>query len=301
LPNIDVGGDVHVFVQEWGMTRTKPILFLHGWPFSHRIFEYQMRALAEEGFLCLGLDLRGFGDSDKPWTGNDYDTWATDIKAVLNSLGLQGVTLVGFSMGGAIATHFVAHHNAEQRVSKLVLLAAPVPASAPTPELRRAKDEAVRASLDDRAAFDEAFVRKAFHTPPSPPLLNFLTGICMSASVVASVRGLEELRDRDLTAEMEAIAIPTLICHGAFDQVVAFKSAETQMRAIKGSSLVCFEASGHAIMYEEKDHLVRVLQKFADPTAEATFPCATCGATFRSEAELDEHVGKMHVELVRPK
>ena len=299
MPFIDVGGDVDIFVQEWGSSNVKPIVFIHGWPFSHRIFEYQMRALAEEGFHAVGIDLRGFGASDKPWEGNDYDTWAADVKGVLHNLSLQDVTLVGFSMGGAIATHFVNQHNSDKRISRLVLLAAPVPSSAPTPELRQGKEDAIKSLLADQASFDEGFIKKAFHNPPSPQLLQFLVNICTSASLRSSVRGLEELRDRDLRTEMEAITIPTLICHGVFDQTVPFSVTETQLEAIKGSTLVRFENSGHAMMYEERDKLVRQLTRFADPKAEATFRCATCGATFPTEAELDEHVGTAHIELVK--
>lgn len=181
MPSIDVGG-VQIFVQEWGDANAKPVVFIHGWPFGHRIFEYQMSALAEEGFLTVGIDLRGFGASDKPWQGNDYDTWSSDVKAVIHGLSLRGVTLVGFSMGGAIATYLAAHHDTDQRVSRLVLVGAPVPSSAPTPERRQAKEEAIRAVLADQAAFDRGFITNAFHTPPSPELLNFLVGIGTSAS-----------------------------------------------------------------------------------------------------------------------
>jgi len=298
MPFIDVDG-VQIFVQEWGNSNAKPVVFLHGWPFSHRIFEYQMRQLAEDGFRSVGIDLRGFGASEKPWQGNDYDTWASDVKAVLHSLSLQDVTLVGFSMGGAIATYFAAHHDSDRRVSRLVLLGAAVPSSAPTPELRQAKEDAIKSLLADQAAFDEGFIKKAFHAAPSPQLLQFLVNIGISASSRGSVRGLEELRDRDLRAEMESVAIPTLICHGVFDQVVPFHLAEIQLGAIKGSRLVRFENSGHAMMYEERDMLAGELARFADPLSEATFKCATCGATFPSETTLDEHVRAMHVDLVR--
>jgi non-heme chloroperoxidase len=297
VPFIDVDG-VQIFVQEWGNSNAKPVVFLHGWPFSHRIFEYQMRELAEEGFRSVGIDLRGFGASEKPWQGNDYDAWASDVKAVLHNLSLQDVTLVGFSMGGALATYFAAHHDSDRRVSRLVLLAAPVPSSAPTPELRQAKEDAIKSLLADKPAFDEGFIKKAFHAAPSPQLLQFLVNVGTSASLRASVRGLEELRDRDLGAEMESITIPTLICHGVFDQVVPFQFAGIQLKAIGGSRLVRFEESGHAMMYEERDKLVAELARFADPLAEATFKCATCGVTFPSEAALDGHVRAMHVELV---
>ena len=101
----------------------KPIVLVHGWPSSHLIFEYQMVALAERGYRVVGLDLRGFGQSDKPWHDNDFDTWATDLGAVIAALDLRDATLAGYSMGGAIAMHYAATRQ-EQRVTKLALLAA---------------------------------------------------------------------------------------------------------------------------------------------------------------------------------
>ena len=88
----------------------KPIVFIHGWPVNHKMFEYQFTELPKHGYRCIGIDLRGFGDSDKPWDGYNYNSMADDVKAVLDTLNLQNVALVGFSMGGAIAIHYIARH-----------------------------------------------------------------------------------------------------------------------------------------------------------------------------------------------
>ena len=77
---IEVTKGVNLFVQDWG--RGKPIVFVHGWPYGHRIFEYQMMQLAKKGYRAVGIDLRGYGYSERPWEGNDYDTWAEDIGRV---------------------------------------------------------------------------------------------------------------------------------------------------------------------------------------------------------------------------
>jgi len=104
----------------------KPIVFIHGWPVNHKMFEYQFTELPKHGYRCIGIDLRGFGDSDKPWDGYNYNSMADDVKAVLDTLNLQNVTLVGFSMGGAIAIHYIARHQGSH-ISKLVLLGAAAP------------------------------------------------------------------------------------------------------------------------------------------------------------------------------
>ena len=101
----------------------KPVVFIHGWALNHNMFEYQYTELLKHGFRCIGIDLRGFGDSDKPRDGYDYDTMADDVKAVLDTLDLQNVILVGFSMGGPISIRYISRYHGA-RIHKLALLAA---------------------------------------------------------------------------------------------------------------------------------------------------------------------------------
>jgi len=115
---MEVTKGVNLFVQDWG--RGKPIVFVHGWPYGHRIFEYQMMQLAKKGYRAIGFDLRGYGYSERPWEGNDYDTWAGDIGRVIKNLNLKDVTLVGYCMGGGLAAHYWATSK-DPRVTKLVL------------------------------------------------------------------------------------------------------------------------------------------------------------------------------------
>ena len=111
---------VNINVEEIGTG--KPIVFIHGWPVNHNMFEYQFTELPKHGYRCIGIDLRGFGDSDKPWEGYNYDTMADDVKAVLDTLNLQNVILVGFSMGGPISIRYMSRHHGAH-VEKLALLA----------------------------------------------------------------------------------------------------------------------------------------------------------------------------------
>ena len=109
------------------------IVFLHGWPGSHKLFEYQFDYLSQKGYRCIGLDQRGFGKSDKPAYGYDYNTLADDVKAVVNQLDLKGFTLLGHSTGGAIAIRYMARHNG-CGVSKLALCAAAAPSLIKRPD-----------------------------------------------------------------------------------------------------------------------------------------------------------------------
>ncbi len=238
---ITVEPGVDLFVCDWGSG--KPVLFVHGFPFSHRIFDHSMLVMAQHGYRAVGIDLRGFGQSAKPWNGCDYDTWVSDIHQVVSNLNLQDVTLVGFSMGGAIASHYVATQN-DSRVTKLVLLGAAAPIAAPTPEDKATIAGFVQGILADPASFAAGFIKQAFHQPLSSEQLQVLTSMGTAASLRALVRSQEELRDRDLVAELGTIQVPTLICHGVHDRVVPIAAGEVQQQLIPAAKLLRFAESG---------------------------------------------------------
>lgn len=118
--------DVNIYVEDLNPEGCKTIVFLHGWPGSHKLFEYQFNILPKYGYRCIGIDQRGFGKSDKPWKGYNYDRLADDVKCVVEKLHLQDFVLAGHSTGGAIAIRYMARHN-EYGVSKLALFAAAAP------------------------------------------------------------------------------------------------------------------------------------------------------------------------------
>ena len=117
---------VNIYVEDVNPEGGKTILFVHGWPLNHHLFEYQYNSLPEMGFRCIGIDMRGFGQSDKPWRGYDYNRMADDLLMVIQALRLQNITLVGHSMAGAISIRYMARHNG-YGVSKLVLVDAAAP------------------------------------------------------------------------------------------------------------------------------------------------------------------------------
>jgi pimeloyl-ACP methyl ester carboxylesterase len=257
MPMINVAKNVNLYVEDWGTG--KPIVCVHGWPLSHRMFEYQAPAIVNHGFRVVTLDLRGYGQSDKPWEGNDYDTWANDIGQVIKELNLRDVTLAGFSMGGAIAMHYVATHK-DARVTKLALLAAAGPcfikkADNPGGVPREAWDRFIQAEMEDRAKFKHEFNKNFFNSSVSTELSHWFEAIGMEVSAHASLRGLEELGDRDLRQEISAISIPTRVFHGVKDRIVPFAMADEQKRLIKGAEVVRFEKSGHGLFYDEGEKL----------------------------------------------
>ena len=119
---IQVEPHVRLYVNDINPSGRNPILFIHGWPANHNMFEYQYNHLCQLGYRCIGIDSRGFGHSDKPWTGYDYDRMADDLRYVIDGLCLDGIVLAGHSTGGAVAMRYTARHHAHG-VSKLVLCA----------------------------------------------------------------------------------------------------------------------------------------------------------------------------------
>jgi len=123
---VKVDSNVKVYLEDLNPDSNKVILFLHGWPGSHELFEYQLNQLPKLGYRCIGLDQRGFGKSDRPYNGYDYNRLSDDVRNVIEALNLSDVTLVGHSTGGAIAVRYMARHKG-YGVSKLVLCAAAAP------------------------------------------------------------------------------------------------------------------------------------------------------------------------------
>lgn len=121
---IEVEPNVRLHVSDLG--EGKPVVLIHGYPVSDASWEYQYLPLIKAGYRVIGITLRGFGQSDKPYGKYNYDQFASDIKTVLDKLDIKDATLGGHSMGGAIALHYVAKYNSAH-VSKLALFAAAAP------------------------------------------------------------------------------------------------------------------------------------------------------------------------------
>lgn len=246
----------------------KPIVFIHGWPVNHNMFEYQFIELPKHGYRCIGINLRGFGNSDKPWEGYNYDTMSDDIKAVLDTLNLQKATLVGFSMGGAIAIHYMARHN-QDHVAKLVLLAAAAPCFTKREDFpygldKSAVDDLIHQTYADRPSMLKNFSEIFFAAPEklSSEFKTWNLSLGLSASAYATIQCAMELRDADLRSDLARIKVSTLILHGTNDRICLFDLARAMHDGIKGSQLIPIEKAGHGFYYEERERVNSELMDF---------------------------------------
>ena len=265
---IEVAKNVRLHVTDVGSGR--PVVLIHGFPLSDEMYEYQYEALAKAGFRAIGITMRGFGHSDKPGEGYNYDTYTDDIKSVLDQLHLDNVVLGGFSMGGAIVIHYMGRHHGAH-VGKLALFAAAAPCWTKQPDFPYGfftKDDInglIALAGTNRPALYDAFGQKFTATSTSLPagIGGWLGVINLQASGYAVQQMLGTLRDADERENLKTIKVSTLILQGRQDHIVSYELAEQLNKAIPNSKLVPFENSGHALFVEELDKFNKTLIEFA--------------------------------------
>ncbi len=264
---IEVEPNIRLHITDAGEGR--PIVLIPGWPLSDEMYEYQYNDLINKNFRVIGITLRGFGKSDKPYGEYNYDVHALDIKKVLDKLDIKGAVLCGFSMGGAIAIRYVSAYNGTH-VSKLALVGAAAPIWTQRKDFpynlpKSAVDDLIELNYQDRPKLlsDFAKIFSATETSLNEGIGNWLNGICLSASSHATAQCLIALRDTDLRSDLGKIKIPTAIMHGKKDKICSFDLAEQMKAGISDSHIVAFENSGHSLFLEETHKFNAELIKFA--------------------------------------
>lgn len=264
---IEVERYVNLHITDAGEGR--PIVLIPGWPLSDEMYEYQYNDLMNRNFRVIGITLRGFGKSDKPYGPYNYDIHARDIKSVLDKLDVNDAVLGGFSMGGAIAIRYIATYNTAH-ISKLVLAGAAAPIwtqrnDFPYNITQKAVDELITLNFKDRPKLLSNFAKifSATETSLNEGIGNWLNGIGLVATAHATAQCLYALRDTDLRNDLKKINIPTLIMHGKKDKICSFDLAKQLESGIKDSQLIPFEHSGHSLFLEETQKFNSELIRFA--------------------------------------
>jgi pimeloyl-ACP methyl ester carboxylesterase len=252
---IEVEDGVKVYAEDIGTGQ--PVVFIHGWPLNHKAFESQIGELAANGFRFIGIDLRGYGKSDKPWSGYDYTTAASDVKAVVDHLELENFVLAGFSMGGPIAIRYLTKYGQES-VDKLLLMGAAAPSFTQREGFKLNKkpkelDQNIAQIKADRPAFLADFADMFFEQKKSPQFLHWFQSLALEAGGHSTIHSAISLRDEDLRDELAGISLPTAIFHGKKDQICAYGLGEELKKEIPNSVLVPFEESGHGMNADEPE------------------------------------------------
>ncbi|OAQ41713.1 arylesterase [Pedobacter psychrophilus] len=256
--------EINIAYQDSG--EGKPLILIHGWPSTSQMFESQLVELPKQGVRCIAYDRRGFGKSDQPFNGYDYNTLANDLNQLIKKLDLTDVTLLGFSMGGGEVVRYLSKYNVEGRVTKAILVSSIIPYIKKTDsnphgvpiEMIDGFAEKIKA---DRPAFMANF-NKAFFgdtvigSPVSEAFLNWNFDLCMQASPVATLEAMYSWAETDFREEVKHISIPTLIIHGDADKTVPIEVAGKQAsELIPNNKFLIYDDEPHGLAYTAKDQL----------------------------------------------
>lgn len=266
---INVEPNVYIYVEDINPRGRKTILFLHGWPGNHNLFEYQYNQLPRYGYRCVGLDMRGFGLSARPWRGYDYNRLSDDVRAVVEALQLKNFILGGHSTGGAIAVRYMARHQAFG-VSKLALFAAAAPSLIersyfPYGLPRQEVLDIIQNTYTDRPDMLRGFGNMIFHNYVTPALSDWIFDMGLQAASWATAAIASTwLEEEQLFRDLKTIRVPTLILHGLNDLVCLYPLATAQKESIPDAKLIPFESCGHFLFYDQQKKFNKELLCFLE-------------------------------------
>jgi non-heme chloroperoxidase len=274
MPYVTVGkensGNIDLYYEDHGAGR--PVILVHGWPLSGASWEKQVPVLLEAGHRVITYDRRGFGDSSRPASGYDYDTFAEDLDKLITKLDLRDITLAGFSMGGGEVARYLGKHGS-QRVSRAVFISSVPPFLVKTSDNPEGVDSSVfegikQAIASDRPAFLSKFFADFYNVDVlrGKRISDQVVQLSWNVGAVASPKGTLDCVSAWLTdfrKDLQSIKVPTLVIHGDADRILPIAATGKRTHElIKGSKLVVVEGGPHGITWTHSEQVNQGLMEF---------------------------------------
>jgi non-heme chloroperoxidase len=262
--------EVKLYVKDWGEGR--PVIMMHGWPLSSDTFDDLSMAIANAGMRAIAYDRRGFGRSDQPWSGYDYNTLTDDLAAVIEQTGAQDATLLGFSMGGGEVARYMSRHGGAG-IRQAILVSSVVPYMPKTEDNPQgvepsALDSMTQAMKTDRAKFWTTFFKQFYGVgmishPVSEEILDWSASLAMRASLKATLDCAAAFAATDFRPDLPSFKVPTLIIHGSSDKTVPIDTGGRAAAAgIPGSTLLEYDGAPHGLFASHKQRFIEDVVNF---------------------------------------
>lgn len=267
---ITTGDNTKLYVKDWGSGR--PVILIHGWPLSADSWDDQAFALANAGFRAIAYDRRGFGRSDQPWEGYNYDTLADDLAAVIEETGAKDAAIVGFSMGGGEVARYMSRHGGKN-VVQAGLISSVVPYMLKTADNPKGVDQStfdqmVAGLKQDRASFYNTFFKEFYGEsmvahPVSSELLEWSRNVAMKAGLKPAIGCATAFATTDFRPDMAAFKVPTLVLHGTADKIVPIDpTGRESIKKIAAAKFIEYDGAPHGLFATHKDRFTQDLLTF---------------------------------------
>jgi non-heme chloroperoxidase len=259
-----------IYYKDWG--QGQPIIFHHGWPLSADDWDAQLLFFLHQGYRVIAHDRRGHGRSTQTATGNDMDTYADDVAALVLGLDLQDAIHVGHSTGGGEVTRYIAR-NGKGRASKVVLIGAVPPIMVKTPDnpggLPIEVFDDFRAQLAANRAEFYWNVPIPFYgfNRPGHPVIEPIRANWWRQGMMGGIKPhydcIKAFSETDFTEDLKSIDIPVLVMHGSDDQIVPIAdSALLSAKLLPDATLRVYEGYSHGMCTINADVINRDLLEF---------------------------------------